>query len=367
MLHRRVAFGSSLLLAYCRAASVASSSVSVLANGMATDARLMRAAVAVDGAAVVETRPLPILKAGEVLVKVHYSAINRADTLQRKGLYPPPPGETDVLGLELTGEVVDVAHDVPAEVAPAVGARVMALVGGGGNAEYCAVNARHLLAVPSSLDWRAAAAVPEVWLTAFQLLHLVGHLQPADTVLVHAAGSGVGTAAVQLARLAGATVVAVAGDDAKLATVAALGAQHTVNYKTHPEFSGRVKEATGGKGATLILDPVGGSFWRQNAEAAAMDARWVLYGSMGGGSIDGGLFAQVLRKRLQILGTTLRARDTAYKAELVRRFSEAALPGLASGALKPVIDSEFALADIQAAHALMESNTTTGKIVLRVI
>lgn len=172
-------------------------------------------------------------------------------------------------------------------------APTQALVGGGGNAEFCAVNTRHLLAVPASMDWRSAAAIPEVWLTAFQLLHLVGHLQPTDVVLIHAAGSGVGTAAVQLARLAGARVIAVAGDDAKLEFVASLGAQHTINYKTHADFSVQVKEATGGVGATLILDPVGGSFWRQNAESAAMDARWVLFGSMGGGSIDGGLFAQV--------------------------------------------------------------------------
>jgi NADPH:quinone reductase-like Zn-dependent oxidoreductase len=190
---------------------------------------MMRAAVAEGGACQVTSRPLPILKDGESLVRVHFSAINRADTLQRKGQYPPPPGESDVLGLELTGEVVEFAGSEIDGIA--LGSRVMALVAGGGNAEFCAVNTRHLLPIPATMDYRTAAAIPEVWLTAYQLLHIVGRLEPTDTVLIHAAGSGVGTAAVQLARLAGATVIAVAGDDDKLKIVSDLGAHHTINYK----------------------------------------------------------------------------------------------------------------------------------------
>jgi tumor protein p53-inducible protein 3 len=234
---------------------------------------------------------------------------------------------------------------------------------------------------------REAAAIPETWLTAFQLLFVEGvasrvglegsPLQGAlagTVVVVHAAGSGVGTAAVQLAVAAGATVVAVAGSEEKLAACAALGAARGVNYKAggEPGFAARLREACGAGGANLILDPVGASFTAANAEALALDGTWVLYGSMGGLKLSSdaaaadGLLGAILRKRARLVGTTLRNRSGDYKAALVDRFSQAALPLLASGVLKPVIHAELPLEDTDKAHALMEGNETIGKIILRV-
>lgn len=332
----------------------------------------MPALVAVGGAAVVESRALPVPRAGEVLVRVTGSAVNRADTLQRRGLYDPPPGVTDVLGLELTGVVAALGPPAPPGAPPAlpgvaaVGARVMALVAGGGNAGYAAVPACHLLPVPPAWTTAVASAVPETFLTAFQLLHLVAAVRPGDIVLVHAAGSGVGTAAVQLARLAGATVIAVAGTDAKLAVAKSLGAAAGVNYKADPDgWPAAVLAATpGARGVDVILDPVGGSFWAGNAHVLALDGTWVLYGSLGGSKVEGALFAALMRKRARLLATTLRGRSLEYKAALVARFAADALPALARGEVAPVVDSAFALADGAAAHARMESNESTGKILL---
>ena len=219
--------------------------------------------------------PLPVLKPREVLVKVAYTALNRADTLQRKGLYPPPKGVTDVLGLEAAGVVA--AYGPDCSIAPSsfpLGSRVMALLGGGGNAEYVAVHESHLLPVPEGMDLRTAAAVPETWLTAYQLLFITGQLAKGEVVLIHAAGSGVGTAATQLASNAGADVIAVAGQDSKLEVAKQLGAKSGINYKTTPEFGAVVAELTGGKGVNLILDPVGASFWRENVGAIAMGASY---------------------------------------------------------------------------------------------
>jgi tumor protein p53-inducible protein 3 len=362
-----------MLAALLRAPLARASSVSLLPDGglraMATVPTHMRAVVAKNARCVVEERPVPVLKPGEVLVKTVYSAINRADTLQRKGQYPPPPGVTDILGLELAGEVVAYAPGgalpptAPEVVAP--GARVMALLSGGGNAEYAAVPAAHLLPVPPSLSWRDAGAVPETWLTAFQLLHLVAGVRAGQSVLIHAAGSGVGTAAVQLAAAAGCIVFAVAGTDDKLAVARRLGAAHGFNYKADAAWPAAVVASSPGRGGVdVVLDPVGGSFWRGNADALALDGTWVLYGSMGGGSVEGGLLAQILRKRIKMVGTTLRSRTDGYKAELTARFVREALPLLASGAAAPVVDSEFPLAEAQAAHERMESNANTGKILL---
>ena len=207
---------------------------------LSTMAAHMRAVVAVDGHAVLVERPPPVPRDGELLVRVAYTAINRADTLQRKGKYDPPPGATDVLGLEAAGTVVGAGAGCAGRFP--VGSRVMALLGGGGNADLVVVREDHVLPVSDGMDLRTAAAIPETWLTAFQLLRLVGHVATGDTVLVHAAGSGVGTAAVQLAaRVFGATVIAVAGADDKLAVAAQLGAAHGVNYKTTPDFGARVQ------------------------------------------------------------------------------------------------------------------------------
>ena len=290
---------------------------------------MMRAAVAHEGRVLIVERPVPAAGPGELLLRVEWTAINRADTLQRKGKYDPPPGATDILGLEAVGVVAALGAGDSGRFA--VGDRAMALLSGGGNADFVTVRANHALHVPSAMVSRAAAAIPETWLTAYQLLKLVGRLEPQDTVLIHAAGSGVGTAAVQMASHWGAAVVAVAGSDDKLAACTALGAKHTINYKTTPDFGARVLELTHRRGANLILDPVGGSFWKQNAEALALDGRWVVFGSMGGVGIDGPLLGSILRKRAALLGTTLRNRSDEYKAALVAAFERDVLPLLSEG------------------------------------
>lgn len=250
----------------------------------------MRAVIAEAGECKVVDRPVPKAEVGECLVRAQYSAINRADTLQRKGLYAPPAGSTDVLGLEVVGDVVHASDDA-GEPKFAVGDRVMALLSGGGNAEYVAVPTGQLMRIPEGMDWRTAAAIPETWLTAFQLLHFVGHAKAGETVIILAAASGVGTAAVQLAIGAGCRVIAVAGSDEKLAAVrkladetasalaAAAGSAApigslvaTVNYKATPGWAAPALAATDGKGANLLLDPVGGSFWTQSSEALGMGA-----------------------------------------------------------------------------------------------
>lgn len=305
------------LVASPRVARAAEASVFVapMSTSAPLSSALSRAVVAAGGRAVIVERPPPVPRDGELLVRVAYTAINRADTLQRRGKYDPPPGATDVLGLEASGLVIAAGAGCAGRFP--VGSRVMALLAGGGNADFVTVREDHVLPIPDGMDLRTAAAVPETWLTAYQLLRLVGRVAASDTVLVHAAGSGVGTAAVQLAvRVFGAAaVVAVAGSDDKLAVAAQLGAAHGINYKTTPDFGARVQvrrlrgnvggrggggglhgggpprphgarasrtaasspcrpprlqEVTGHKGATLILDPVGGSFWKQNAEALAM-------------------------------------------------------------------------------------------------
>ncbi len=363
---------------------------------------VMRAIAPAAGLCALVERARPALAPGQLLLRVAYSAVNRADTLQRRGLYPPPPGASDILGLEAVGTVAAHAGEggggsSSSSSLPPLGARLMALLPGGGNAEYVAVLPSHCLPVPAPLTLREAAALPETWLTAFQLLFVegtasrVGLPAPAaasgtvplqgalagSVVVIHAAGSGVGTAAVQLAVAAGAHVVAVAGSEAKLAACAALGAAAGVNYKAGEpgSLAARLRAAVtaGGRpGAALILDPVGASFAAANAEALALDGAWVLYGSMGGLKLSSepaaadALLGALLRKRARLLGTTLRNRSDAYKAELVARFAAAALPGFSSGAFKPVIFAELPLEDTGRAHELMEGNDTIGKIILRV-
>ena len=247
-----------------------------------------------------------------------------------------------------------------------VGDRVMALLGGGGNAEYAVADAGHLLPVPAGLTMPQAGALPEVWLTAFQLLHLVaGGVKPGQSVLVHAGGSGVGTAAVQLVKLAGGRSMVTAGSKQKIDTALSLGAERGVNYKTE-DFAGAVAEWTGGKGVDIILDCVGGSYAMKNVASLAVDGRWVLYGLMGGAEVDGPVLGGLLRKRGSLLATTLRSRSTEYKAELVRRFREECLAGFEGKEplLKPIVDSVMDVSEIAAAHQKMEENKNNGKIVL---
>lgn len=308
--------------------------------------------------------PVPKLREKEVLLKVYATAINRADTLQRKGLYPPPPGESDILGLEAVGIVEKLG---PGCVKTwQTGDRVMALLPGGGNAEFVASREELLMPVPDNLEFNRAAAIPEVWLTAFQLLFLVGRVKKNDTVLIHAGGSGVGTAAVQLCRQFGARAIVVAGSQEKIDLAKSLGAEEGFNYK-ESMFEPKVLKHTDGKGVDLILDCVGGSFFNQNINSIATEGTWVVYGLMGGRTIEtGDHLGKILQKRITIVGSTLRARSIQYKESLIADFTQRALPHFSSGEFRPIIDTTLPLDSIQEAHTLMESNKTTGKIVLQV-
>ena len=261
---------------------------------------------------------LPVVTGEEVLVRVEATAVNRADTLQRRGLYPAPPGASHTLGLECAGRVVRTGGEGGEW---REGEEVMALLAGGGYAQYVTVAPGHLMRIPRGLDMVRAAAIPEVWLTAYQLLHLTAHLRPGERVLVHAGGSGVGTAAVQLVKLAGGRSFVTAGSDNKVATALSLGAEAGANYRTQ-DWREEVAKWTEGRGVDIILDCIGSSYFSANLESLAMDGRWVVYGLMGGAELSGPVMAGLLRKRANILFTTLRARSDQYKTRLVSEFTK---------------------------------------------
>ncbi|XP_051238656.1 quinone oxidoreductase PIG3 isoform X2 [Dicentrarchus labrax] len=312
------------------------------------------------------TVPRPQPKDGEILIKVHATALNRADLLQRRGLYPPPPGESDIIGLEVAGTVDTLGPGVKTSWKP--DDRVMALLCGGGYAEYVAVPEELLMPVPPNLTLCQAAAIPEAWLTAFQLLVFVAQVEEGEVVLAHAGASGVGTAAVQLVRLFGAVPIVTAGTPEKLKMTESLGAAAGFNYREE-SFAQGVHDFTGGKGANVILDCIGGCNWEQNVSSLATDGRWVLYGTMGGRAVEGDLLGKLLSKRGRLLSSLLRSRSLQYKAELVKAFSHRVLPCFSdqTSSLRPVIDSTFNLEDIAEAHRHMEANKNTGKIVVNVI
>jgi len=298
----------------------------------------------------------------EALVAVHATALNRADLLQRRGGYPAPPGiRADVPGLEMAGIVERVGERVT-EWSP--GDRVMALLGGGGYASKVAVHQRELLAVPDGLELERAAAIPEVFFTAFDALFLQCELAAGESVLVHAAGSGVGTAAIQLAALAGCRVFGTAGSDDKLARAAELGLDVGINYHSQ-DFAEVVAERTNRRGVDVILDVIGAPYWDRNIASLATRGRMVLVGTMGGGKVETNIGA-LMPKRARVHGTVLRARPFEEKARLAQTFGGRYLHHFASGRLAPVVDRVFPLAEVAAAHRLMESNANFGKIVLRV-
>jgi putative PIG3 family NAD(P)H quinone oxidoreductase len=292
--------------------------------------------------------------AGELLVHVRATAVNRAELLQRRGGYPPPAGASPILGLELAGEVVRAAGGWKA------GDRVMAVVTGGGYAELAAVPAKVALPIPASLSFSEAAAIPEAFLTAYLNLFTLGHLAAGETALVHAGASGVGTAAIQLARAAGARVFATASA-AKLGLCRALGAE-AIDYQAE-QFAERVLADTAGHGADLVLDFVGAPNWAPNMAALAQRGRLMLIGFLGGsqGTLDLG---PIMSKSLTIAGTTLRRTPLAQKAALTAAFAEFALPRFEQGQLRPVIDTVLPIMQAAEAHRIMESNRNAGKIVL---
>ena len=304
----------------------------------------------------------PVLQHGQVLVAVQASALNRADILQREGKYPPPEGESEILGLEMAGIIQEVAAGVPEQWQ--VGDKVMSLLAGGGQSELVVVDHRLLMKVPAALSLAAAAGVPEVFLTAYQTLFLEGGAKAGETVLIHAGASGVGTAAIQLAKSAGLKVM-VTASGAKHQACLDLGADLAIDYKTQ-DFAEEVKVFTEGIGADLILDFIGAPYLKQNLKSLANEGRLILIAMMGGfQAVDVNLLP-LLRKRLQIRGTTLRARTIPYKQELIKAFTNQFWHDLDEGLIKPVIDSVYPLEEIAAAHEHMESNKNVGKIILTI-
>lgn len=306
--------------------------------------------------------PKPEITNNEVLIKVKATALNRADIMQRQGNYPPPKGASPILGLEMAGVVEEIgAHCSTYKP----GDRVCALLPGGGYAEYAAVPEAMILPIPENLNFQQAAAIPEVFLTAYQCLFWIGQLKSNETVLIHAGASGVGTAAIQLAREIGAHIIVTAGSERKLAVCRDLGAEAAINYKDGP-FASNVLDATENRGVDLILDFVGASYWQQNLSALALDSRMVLIALLGGARVEQVNLGVLLRKRIQLTATTLRTRSLDYKIRLTREFADFALPRFADGRLKPVIDRIFPWECVVEAHQYMEANQNIGKIVLRV-
>jgi len=307
-------------------------------------------------------RPAPVAGAGEVLVRVAASGVNRPDVLQRKGYYAPPPGASDIPGLEVAGAIESGDEAALARAGLRIGQRVCALVAGGGYAELCAVPAGQCLPVPGALTDVEAASLPETYFTVWSNVFDRGQLKAGETLLVQGGSSGIGVAAIQLARALGATVIVTAGSEEKCAACLKLGAHHAINYRNQ-DFTAEVLRLTDGRGADVVLDMVAGSYVAREVECLAEDGRLVIIAVQGGtaASFDAGL---VLRRRLTVTGSTLRARPTSFKVAIAQALQSQVWPLLAAGKVAPVVHSVFPAAQAAQAHALMESNQHVGKIVL---
>ncbi|WP_409520029.1 NAD(P)H-quinone oxidoreductase [Pulveribacter sp.] len=307
-------------------------------------------------------RPRPQAGSGELLIRVAASGVNRPDVLQRKGHYAPPPGVSDLPGLEVAG-VVESGDEAAMERAGIrVGDRVCALVAGGGYAQWCVAPVGQCLPVPAGLSDVEAASLPETFFTVWSNVFERARLQSGEVLLVQGGSSGIGVTAIQLARARGATVIVTAGSDDKCAACLGLGAHHAINYRTH-DFAAEVLRITEGRGVDVVLDMVAGDYVARELSCLAEDGRIVIIAVQGGvqAQIDAGA---VLRKRLTVTGSTLRPRPVAFKAAIAQALREQVWPLLAAGTIRPVIHSTFAAADAAQAHTLMESNQHVGKIVL---
>lgn len=306
--------------------------------------------------------PTPEPGADEVLVKVHATALNRADTFQRRGHYPPPEGASEILGLEMAGTVSDVG---PGVVDWAENDRVFALLDGGGYAEYTLVHKDRLMAIPPGMSMQEAAAVPEVFLTAYQALHWLGGVQSGHSVLIHAGASGVGTAAIQLAQHAGARPYVTASAP-KHDVCRDLGAEATIDYESE-DFAERIAEITDERGADIIIDFIGAPYFHRNVQSLALDGRIIQLATLGGSTVEQVSLRDLMAKRAHLLASTLRSRSLAYKIELTQEFASDVLPSFIEGELQPVIDSEYDWTEVADAHRRMENNENAGKIVLKVV
>jgi putative PIG3 family NAD(P)H quinone oxidoreductase len=306
-------------------------------------------------------RPVPAIGSGEVLIRVAAAGVNRPDVLQRQGRYPPPPGVTDIPGLEVAGTVEAIAPDVTGWRA---GDRVCALVSGGGYAEYCVAPAPQCLPVPRGMDLIHAAGIPETTCTVWTNVFERGKLKPGESILIHGGSSGIGTAAIQIARALGARVFATAGNDAKCAACESLGAERAINYR-HVDFVSAVKQATGGTGVDVVLDMVAGDYLQRNLDVLAMDGRLVMIGRQGGARSEIDVMP-VLRKRLTLTGSTLRARSVDEKGALAREVHAHVWPLFESNAVRVVVHQTFDLREAAASHRVMEASTHVGKLILLV-
>ncbi|WP_382156512.1 NAD(P)H-quinone oxidoreductase [Hydrogenophaga sp. ANAO-22] len=307
-------------------------------------------------------RPVPVAGAGEVLIRVGASGVNRPDVLQRTGNYPVPPGASDIPGLEVAGVIESGDTAAMAVAGLKAGDRVCALVAGGGYAQWCVAPVGQCLPVPEGLDDIAAASLPETFFTVWSNVFDRGRLQAGETLLVQGGTSGIGVTAIQMAKALGARVIATAGSDDKCAACLKLGADHAINYKTQ-DFVAAVAELTGKQGVNVILDMVAGSYVSREIECLAEDGRLVIIAVQGGvkAEFNAGL---VLRRRLTITGSTLRPRPVAFKAAIAASLRARVWPLLAEGRIQPVIHQVFPAAQAAAAHTLMESNQHVGKLVL---
>lgn len=310
----------------------------------------------------VAQRPDPVAGAGELLIRVAASGVNRPDVLQRTGNYPVPPGASDIPGLEVAGVVVGGDAQVMAQSGFKPGDRVCALVAGGGYAELCVAPVGQCLPVPEGLTDVEAASLPETFFTVWSNVFDRGRLQPGETLLIQGGSSGIGVTAIQLGKAFGARVIVTAGTDDKCEACLALGADHAINYRTQ-DFVEEVKRLTDGRGADVMLDMVAGSYLAREVGCLAEDGRIVIIAVQGGSKaeVNAGL---ILRRRLTITGSTLRPRPVAFKAAIAAALRQQVWPLLAAGQVRPVIHSTFTAADAAQAHALMESNAHVGKIVL---
>jgi NADPH2:quinone reductase len=304
-------------------------------------------------------RPVPVPGPDEVLVHVAAAGVNRPEVMQRKGLYPPPPGASSILGMEISGTIVAVGDGVMPEI---IGQPVCALITAGAYAEYAVVPWGQCLPVPDALSMVEAAAMPETLFTVWTNLFERGYAAEGDTVLVHGGTSGIGTMAIGLCNLFGVTIIVTAGSDEKCAAALALGADHAINYKNE-DFVARVKTVTDGKGVQVVLDMVGGDYVPRNLQCLAEDGRHVSIAVQGGAQATIPLF-DIMRRRLTLTGSTLRPRDTAFKSLVADELARTVWPHVEAGRLKPVIDRTFPFADAAKAHERMEAGDHVGKIVL---
>jgi len=313
------------------------------------------------GKLVVTRRLLPMPLADEVLIRVEAAGVNRPDIMQRQGLYPPPPGASDIPGLEVAGTIAALGNEVRHLQ---LGDRVCALVTGGGYAQYCTAAAELCLPLPKGMTAIQAAGLPETFFTVWSNLFDRAELQPGETLLVHGGGSGIGVTAIQMAKAFGARVFVTAGSPRKCAFCRELGADAAINY-LEQDFVEEVSALTSGKGVDVILDMIGGDYFPRNLKCMAFDARLVQIAVQGGPKAEINLL-QVFLKRLTITGSTLRARDNAFKAAIAGKLREHVWPLLESGDIHPVIDTVLPLVEAAGAHALMESSRHIGKIILTV-